>query len=121
MACAPGFRRGPGRASYGARRRQDRQSDRLQPQAESDQSAPPRDEEEYFEDIPAGHVTKDMIELAKHIVQTKSGHFHPEKFEDHYEEALKELLRKKQSGLNAGLAPGARIGRLPWNHVAKDS
>jgi len=33
-----------------------------------------RNEEEYFDDIPAGHVTKDMIELAKHIVQTKSGH-----------------------------------------------
>jgi len=29
---------------------------------------------------------------------TKSGHFKPEKFEDHYEDALKELLRKKQSG-----------------------
>jgi DNA end-binding protein Ku len=58
-----------------------------------------RDEAEYFDDIPAGHVTKDMIELAKHIVQTKSGHFDPEKFEDHYETALKELLQKKQAGV----------------------
>src|SRR6266516_6188756 len=58
-----------------------------------------RDEAEYFDDIPAGHVTKDMIELAKHIVQTKSGHFKPEKFEDHYETALKELLQKKQAGV----------------------
>jgi DNA end-binding protein Ku len=57
-----------------------------------------RNEDEYFDDIPAGKVTKDMIELAKHIVQTKSGHFNPEKFEDHYEEALKELLSKKQAG-----------------------
>jgi DNA end-binding protein Ku len=39
-----------------------------------------------------------MLDLAKHIVQTKSGHFEPEKFEDHYEEALKELLAKKQAG-----------------------
>ena len=39
-----------------------------------------------------------MLDLAKHIVQTKSGHFNPEKFEDHYEEALKELLTKKQAG-----------------------
>jgi DNA end-binding protein Ku len=39
-----------------------------------------------------------MLELASHIVETKSGHFKPEKFEDHYEDALKELLRKKQSG-----------------------
>jgi DNA end-binding protein Ku len=36
-----------------------------------------------------------MLELAAHIVETKSGHFAPEKFEDHYEDALKELLRKK--------------------------
>jgi DNA end-binding protein Ku len=43
-------------------------------------------------------IPKDMLELASHIVETKSGHFKPEKFEDHYEDALKELLRKKQSG-----------------------
>src|SRR5262249_37761820 len=57
-----------------------------------------RNEDEYFDDIPAGKVTKDMLDLAKHIVQTKSGHFDPEKFEDHYEEALKDLLSKKQAG-----------------------
>jgi DNA end-binding protein Ku len=57
-----------------------------------------RNEDEYFDDIPAGKVTKDMLDLAKHIVQTKSGHFQPEKFEDHYEEALKELLAKKRAG-----------------------
>jgi DNA end-binding protein Ku len=28
----------------------------------------------------------------------KSGHFNPEEFEDHYEDALKELLKKKQAG-----------------------
>ena len=39
-----------------------------------------------------------MLELAAHIVETKSGHFAPEKFEDHYEDALKELLKKKQAG-----------------------
>src|SRR5215831_17477006 len=36
--------------------------------------------------------------LAAHIVETKSGHFEPEKFEDHYEDALKELLKKKKAG-----------------------
>jgi DNA end-binding protein Ku len=39
-----------------------------------------------------------MIELAKHIVQTKSGHFNPDKFEDRYESALRELLKKKGAG-----------------------
>jgi non-homologous end joining protein Ku len=34
----------------------------------------------------------------RQIQLAKSGHFKPEKFKDHYEDALKELLRKKQSG-----------------------
>jgi len=57
-----------------------------------------RKEDEYFDDIEDEKIPKDMMELASHIVETKSGHFEPEKFEDHYEDALKELLRKKQSG-----------------------
>ena len=57
-----------------------------------------RKEGEYFEDIPDEKVTRDMLELAKHIVDTKKAHFDPGRFEDHYEEALKELLKKKQSG-----------------------
>ena len=32
------------------------------------------------------------------IVGSKAGHFEPERFEDQYEDALKELLKKKQSG-----------------------
>ena len=43
-------------------------------------------------------VPKDVLELASHIVDTKRGEFDPKKFEDRYEDALKELLRKKQKG-----------------------
>jgi DNA end-binding protein Ku len=57
-----------------------------------------RDEDEYFADIADEKIPKDMLELASHIVRTKAGHFKPREFEDHYEEALKELLKKKQSG-----------------------
>jgi DNA end-binding protein Ku len=57
-----------------------------------------RKEDEYFDNIADEKIPKDMLELASHIVETKSGHFKPEKFEDHYEDALKELLRKKQAG-----------------------
>jgi DNA end-binding protein Ku len=39
-----------------------------------------------------------MMDLAKHIVEQKAGHFEPSKFEDHYEAALQELLKKKQNG-----------------------
>jgi len=47
-----------------------------------------RKEDQYFEDIPDEKIPKDMLELASHIVETKSGHFEPEKFEDRYEDAL---------------------------------
>jgi DNA end-binding protein Ku len=57
-----------------------------------------RQSEEYFETIDDEKVPKDMLDLAIHIVDTKRGKFEPEKFEDHYENALKELLRKKQKG-----------------------
>jgi DNA end-binding protein Ku len=39
-----------------------------------------------------------MLDLASHIVKTKAVHFDPSKFEDQYEDALKELLKKKQEG-----------------------
>ena len=52
----------------------------------------------YFEDIPDLKLPKEMSELAGHIIDTKSSHFDPSKFEDHYENALVELLRRKQAG-----------------------
>jgi len=58
-----------------------------------------RDEKEYFDEIPDLKLGKDMMDLAKHIVETKSGHFEPERFEDHYEAALKELIEKKSKGI----------------------
>jgi DNA end-binding protein Ku len=58
-----------------------------------------RDEKEYFDDIPNIKVKKDMLDLARHIVETKSGHFEPESFEDHYEAALRELIEKKSKGI----------------------
>ena len=57
-----------------------------------------RDENDYFGDIPSEQVTKDMLDLAKHIIKTKTGHFKPNEFEDQYEDALKDLLRKKDKG-----------------------
>ena len=57
-----------------------------------------RDSAEYFDDIPNVKLTKDMMDLARHIVETKSGHFKPAAFEDHYEDALKKLIEKKAKG-----------------------
>jgi DNA end-binding protein Ku len=57
-----------------------------------------RDAAAYFEDIPDLKLPAEMKQLAGHIIETKSDHFDPKKFEDHYENALVELLRKKQAG-----------------------
>ncbi|HZV07578.1 MAG TPA: Ku protein [Gemmataceae bacterium] len=57
-----------------------------------------RSEAEYFDEIQDVKVTKDMLDLAKHIVNQKSGRFEPEKFEDHYETALVDLINRKRSG-----------------------
>jgi DNA end-binding protein Ku len=50
-------------------------------------------------------VTKDMLDLAKHIVTQKTGEFEPEKFEDHYEAALAELINAKRNGKTVGAKP----------------
>ncbi|HUC48701.1 MAG TPA: Ku protein [Xanthobacteraceae bacterium] len=57
-----------------------------------------RAEDEYFDGIEDEKIPKDMLDLAVHIVNTKTGHFKPEQFKDRYEDALKDLLRKKQKG-----------------------
>ena len=57
-----------------------------------------RDEKPYFGDIPELKTPKEMLDLATHIVQTKTGHFDPAQFEDRYENALIDLLKKKEAG-----------------------
>ncbi len=57
-----------------------------------------RDEQPYFEDIPDLKLPKEMLDLATHIVQTKTAHFDPAQFEDRYENALVDLLKKKEAG-----------------------
>ena len=71
-----------------------------------------RDSSEYFDDIQDVKITKDMLDLAKHIVEQKSGHFEPQKFEDHYESALSELLAKKQKGEPISTARKAPLGNV---------
>jgi DNA end-binding protein Ku len=64
-----------------------------------------RDEKEYFDEIQDVKVTKDMLDLAKHIVTQKTGEFEPDKFEDHYEAALAELINAKRNGKTVGPKP----------------
>ena len=59
-----------------------------------------RSEKEYFDDIQDVKITKDMLDLAKHIVEQKSASFEPEQFEDRYEQALIDLINQKRNGLS---------------------
>ena len=81
-----------------------------------------RDEANYFDDIPQVKVSKDMLDLAKHILETKKAEFDPSKFEDRYETALKELIAAKAAGTVAateqcgqpyGCVAPQRAGRAP--------
>src|SRR3954453_15350810 len=57
-----------------------------------------RAEQEYFDEIQDVKVTKDMLDLARHSLNQKAGRFDPEKFEDHYETAMIELINQKRAG-----------------------
>ena len=39
-----------------------------------------------------------MLDLARHIVNQKSGRFEPDKFEDQFETALVDLINQKRAG-----------------------
>ena len=58
-------------------------------------------------------VTKDMLDLARHIVTSKAPDFEPEKFEDHYEAALAELINAKRNG-KTSVQSRARMVRTSW-------
>lgn len=71
-----------------------------------------RDPQEYFDEIQDVKVTKDMLDLARHIVNQKAGRFDPEKFEDHYESALVELINQKRAGQRSTSSlPGNRVSQ----------
>ncbi|WP_137392222.1 Ku protein [Rhodoligotrophos defluvii] len=57
-----------------------------------------RSAENAFSEIPDVKITKDMLELARHIIDTKSGHFDPKTFDDRYDAALAELVKAKIEG-----------------------
>src|ERR1700733_6736693 len=69
-----------------------------------------RDEKEYFDDVQDVKVTKDMLDLAKHIVEQKSASFEPEQFEDRYESALIDLINHKRNGLPAATKAAPKAG-----------
>jgi DNA end-binding protein Ku len=73
-----------------------------------------RDAKEYFDDIPDLKVAPDMLKLAEHILQSKAADFDPSQFVDRYEEAVVEMLKKKQAGIPA---PREHAAPRPQNVV----
>lgn len=57
-----------------------------------------RSAEEAFEDIAEIKMEPEMLDLARHIIDTKSGRFQPETFDDRYDDALAELVKAKIEG-----------------------
>jgi DNA end-binding protein Ku len=51
-----------------------------------------------FRSIPDHSIADEMLDLAKHIIKTKSGDFDPATFNDRYDDALAELVRAKAEG-----------------------
>ena len=74
-----------------------------------------RKPEELFSDITDVKVPGEMLKLAEHILDTKTGDFDPSEFEDRYETALVELMRKKQAGFKPSKAK--ERGAAPRNVI----
>jgi DNA end-binding protein Ku len=60
-----------------------------------------RQETAYFEDIPDVKISKDMLQLAEHILETKRAKFDASQFHDRYEQAIVELINVKKAGMPA--------------------
>ena len=57
-----------------------------------------RSAKEAFSDIPDMKIKGEMLELAEHIIKTKSGRFDPSGFDDRYDAALAEVVKAKIEG-----------------------
>jgi DNA end-binding protein Ku len=57
-----------------------------------------RSSEEAFEELPDKKIGGEMLDLAKHIINTKKGTFDAKAFDDRYEETVAELVKAKIEG-----------------------
>jgi DNA end-binding protein Ku len=51
-----------------------------------------------FSNVPKLRIKGEMLQLAEHIIKTKSGEFDPKSFHDRYDAALAELVKAKIEG-----------------------
>ena len=64
-----------------------------------------RKPEDFFDEVPPEKPAKEMVDLAVQLITQKSSPFRPEKFEDHYQTALRELVQEKLKGHKIIAAP----------------
>lgn len=57
-----------------------------------------RSAKEAFAGIPDIRIKGEMLDLARHIIETKSGEFDPSGFDDRYEAAMADMIRAKIQG-----------------------
>ena len=57
-----------------------------------------RSAKDAFSDVPEMKIKGEMLDLAKHIIETKHGTFDPSEYKDRYEAALAELVKAKLEG-----------------------
>jgi len=57
-----------------------------------------RSAKEAFDDIPGMKIEGEMLDLAKHIINTKKGSFDARSFDDRYDAAVAELVKAKIEG-----------------------
>ena len=57
-----------------------------------------RNEKEFFSSLGSPRITKDMVDLASHILDKKAGRFDASQFKDEYELALRKIVKRKAAG-----------------------
>ena len=55
-------------------------------------------DKEFFRDIPDHKPDKQMLDIAQRIVEQLQAKFEPKDFNDRYEEALRDVIKRKQKG-----------------------
>jgi DNA end-binding protein Ku len=66
-----------------------------------------RSAQQAFDDVPEVKIQGEMLQLAKHIIETKRGVFDPSTFQDRYEAALAEFVKAKLEG--APITPPRKV------------
>jgi DNA end-binding protein Ku len=71
-----------------------------------------RDAKDYFSDIKDEKADPEMLELAKRLIEQKSGEFDPSTFRDRYQDAVIDMVKAKVKGQEPVLAKAPERGKV---------